>query len=63
MRANPSQLSAYASRDYGVGNFASPVKSCANLTAEEGWLCHCGNGAVGSASVAPNAHRRRRDDR
>jgi type IV pilus assembly protein PilV len=36
IRANPSQLSAYASRDYGVGHFAMPVKSCANLTAEEG---------------------------
>jgi type IV pilus assembly protein PilV len=36
MRANPSQLSAYASRDYGVGDFAAPAKSCVNLTTEEG---------------------------
>ena len=36
MRANPSQLSNYASRDYGTGNLAAPAKSCANLTADEG---------------------------
>jgi len=36
MRVNPSQLSNYASRDYGVGDSASPAKSCVNLTAEEG---------------------------
>ena len=36
MRVNPSQLSAYASRDYGAGSFPEPVKSCANLNADEG---------------------------
>jgi type IV pilus assembly protein PilV len=36
MRANPSQLPAYASRDYGVGGFAMPAKSCVNLTTEDG---------------------------
>lgn len=36
MRANPSQLSAYASRDYGVGDYATPAKSCTNLTIEAG---------------------------
>lgn len=36
MRANPSQLSTYASRDYGVGEFSAPTKSCINLTTEAG---------------------------
>ena len=36
MRVNPSQLSNYASRDYGVGGFDAPAKSCINLTTEEG---------------------------
>ena len=36
MRANPSQLSAYASRDYGADDFAMPAPSCATLSAEEG---------------------------
>ena len=36
MRVNPSELSNYASRDYGVGDFASPAKPCVNLTTEEG---------------------------
>ena len=36
MRANSSQLSAYVSGDYGVGDSAAPAASCANLTTKEG---------------------------